>query len=97
MPPPTVRDRGTCAAQVTTPGHRNAAKATRPNTSSTPRALRARNANFMRPNVRAEPAREAGRPWPAADNELATRLPAKGGLPRGVGSRANTKGLPQSW
>jgi len=40
------------------------------------------------PNVRAEPTREAGRPWPAADNEPATRLPAKGGLPRGVGARA---------
>jgi len=41
------------------------------------------------PNVRAEAPREAGRLWPAADNELAsTRLPAKGGLPRGVASRA---------
>jgi hypothetical protein len=43
---------------------------------------------FLMPNVRAEATREAGRPWPAADNELATRLPAKGGLPRGVASRA---------
>ena len=40
------------------------------------------------PNVRAEATREVGCPWPAADNELATRLPAKGAPPRGVASRA---------
>ena len=40
------------------------------------------------PNVRAEATHEVGCPWPAADNELATRLPAKGAPPRGVASRA---------
>lgn len=42
------------------------------------------------PNARAEATREACRPWPAAENEPATPLPAKGGMPRGVASRAST-------
>jgi hypothetical protein len=41
------------------------------------------------PNVRAEAPGEAGRLWPAADNGACDcRLPAKGGLPRRVASRA---------
>ena len=43
---------------------------------------------FAPSNVRAEATCEVGRLWPAAENELATPLPAKGGLPRGVASRA---------
>ena len=45
-------------------------------------------ASTLRPNVRAEPTREAGRPGLATDNVHPWLLPAQGGLPRGVGARA---------
>jgi len=51
------------------------------------------------PNGRAEAPREASRPWPAADNELATQLPAKGSASWGRHSSeglVNTKS-PLAW
>ena len=76
------------------PGEENDGNARAAQTHSLPPARpvtghEVRGGCWLMPNVRAEATREAGRLWPAADNELAsTRLPAKGGLPRGVASRA---------
>jgi hypothetical protein len=80
--------RGVAADELTLRGAYRAGEARAWLRSAVSRREDDRCGSVMLPNVRAEATCEVGRLWPAADNELATRLPAKGGLPRGVAARA---------